>query len=257
MTVTDRRDRGSWRPGGGAPRALGPPRAFALAALVCAPAIAGLALAIDAPMGTLPIALAAFLGGCAVALRGLAASYPHRALGACNAVTLARMALAATLLAAALAPEVMAQHRLAVVALACSALALDGVDGWLARRAGLASAFGARFDMEVDAALATVLALIALRAGPAEGALAVASLLVLGGTRYAFVAAARLLPWLAAPLPERRSRKVVCVVQIAALIALLLPALGAAAATAIAATAAGLLLWSFGRDVRWLGRRAG
>jgi phosphatidylglycerophosphate synthase len=39
-------------------------------------------------------------------------------------------------------------------------LALDGLDGWLARRFGLASAYGARFDMEVDGFLILVLALL-------------------------------------------------------------------------------------------------
>ena len=48
--------------------------------------------------------------------------------------------------------------------------ALDGVDGWLARRSGIASAFGARFDMEIDALLILVLAVLAWRsARPARG----------------------------------------------------------------------------------------
>src|SRR5262245_16267957 len=41
---------------------------------------------------------------------------------------------------------------IAVVASTIAAI-LDGVDGWLARRTGPMSEFGARFDMEVDAAL--------------------------------------------------------------------------------------------------------
>ena len=35
-------------------------------------------------------------------------------------------------------------------ALVAAALSLDAVDGWLARRCGVASRFGARFDLEVD-----------------------------------------------------------------------------------------------------------
>ena len=49
---------------------------------------------------------------------------------------------------------------------------LDGLDGWLARHAGMASAFGARFDVEVDALLIQALAILAwqLREGRPLGA---------------------------------------------------------------------------------------
>ncbi|MFH7468205.1 CDP-alcohol phosphatidyltransferase family protein, partial [Pseudomonas syringae group genomosp. 7] len=77
-----------------------------------------------------------------------------------------------------------------------------GVDGWLARRSGLVSRFGARFDMEVDAALALILSLHLL-AGTAVGAEA----LVLGLARYAFVAAGLAWPWLSADLPPTDRRK--------------------------------------------------
>ena len=40
-----------------------------------------------------------------------------------------------------------------VVMLAIAVTVLDGADGWLARRSGVSSAFGARFDGEVDAFL--------------------------------------------------------------------------------------------------------
>ena len=76
------------------------------------------------------------------------------------------------------------------------ALALDGVDGWLARRRRIASAFGARFDMEADALLVLGLSLAVLasgRAGP--------WVLVAGALRYAFVAGGVLWPALSAPLP--------------------------------------------------------
>ena len=61
---------------------------------------------------------------------------------------------------------------------------LDGVDGWLARRHRIASAFGARFDMEIDALLILALSVLAWRHEKA-GAWVVAS----GLLRYAFVAA--------------------------------------------------------------------
>ena len=48
-----------------------------------------------------------------------------------------------------------------------AATVLDGLDGWLARRAGMASAFGARFDVEVDALLIQALAILTWRYGKA------------------------------------------------------------------------------------------
>ena len=85
----------------------------------------------------------------------------------------------------------------AVFAVAALALALDGIDGWLARREGLTSGFGARFDMEVDSALALILALNAWAAGTAG-----AIVLLIGLPRYAFAAAALAFPWLDRPRPS-------------------------------------------------------
>ena len=62
---------------------------------------------------------------------------------------------------------------------------LDAVDGALARRSGLASDFGARFDMETDAAFTLVLCALVLQAGQAGPWVLAAGLM-----RYAFVAAA-------------------------------------------------------------------
>ena len=128
-------------------------------------------------------------------------------------------------------------------------MALDGVDGRVARQTGTQTPFGARFDMEVDAALALMLALHAMADG-------VAGILVLslGMMRYVFVAASWGLPWMAAPLPDRFGRKVVCVIQIAALIALQMPILGNGLALGIAWAAVAALMWSFGRDTLWLWR---
>lgn len=191
-------------------------------------------------------AIAIYLAAAGLVGALLVAHYPHRALGWCNVVTLARGVLVAFLVTPLLFAEPGA---MVVAALAALALALDGVDGWLARRDGLASAFGARFDMEVDAAFALVLSLLALATGKV-GFL----VLVLGATRYAFVAAGLLLPWLDAPLPERRSRKAVCVIQIAVLVAIQLPAVTAGVASAMTLAASLLLLLSFGRDILWLHR---
>jgi hypothetical protein len=48
--------------------------------------------------------------------------------------------------------------------IAGAAIILDGTDCWATRRQGLASAFGARFDMEVDAFAISVLAIAVVKA---------------------------------------------------------------------------------------------
>jgi phosphatidylglycerophosphate synthase len=136
-----------------------------------------------------------------------------------------------------------------LIALAVVALCLDGLDGWLARRLGLHSPFGARFDLEVDALLLLILALLVWetgRAGP--------WVLAIGLMRYVFVLAGLLLPALRRPLPESRRRKVVCAVQGGALIACLVPPLSSAWASVLAAAALLALIGSFAQDVGWLVR---
>lgn len=196
-------------------------------------------------------ALGLFAAGVMLLWRQLPAHYPHPRFGSCNGVTLFRAGLGASLLTPLLSGDAgqVAWGGWAVALVALFALLLDGVDGWLARRQGLTSGFGARFDMEIDAALALMLALHAFADG--MGGVVV---LTLGVMRYVFVAASWVLPWMAAPLPDKFGRKVVCVIQIAALIALQVPILGSGAALGIAWGAVAALLWSFGRDTLWLWR---
>lgn len=196
-------------------------------------------------------ALGLFAAGVMLLWRQLPAHYPHARFGSCNGVTLFRAGLGASLLTPLLSGDAgqAAWGGWAVALVALFALLLDGVDGWLARRQGLTSRFGARFDMEIDAALALMLALHAFADG--MGGVVV---LTLGVMRYVFVAASWVLPWMAAPLPDKFGRKVVCVIQIAALIALQVPILGSGAALGIAWGAVAALLWSFGRDTLWLWR---
>ena len=217
---------------------------MSLAGAACLPFIAFL-LAGPVPQALL-LALAAYLVAAVLAAGLMNRSYPYADLGLANLVTLTRLLLTSALLAP-LAASAPAERILAV---AIVVLALDGIDGWLARRQGRESAFGARFDMEVDAFLGLVLALNAWAAGNIGPVV-----LFLALPRYAFAAAGYLLPWMAATLPERFGRKVVCVVQIVALIALQLPTLAGKPALFIAAAALVALAWSFGRDVLWLWRR--
>ena len=138
-----------------------------------------------------------------------------------------------------------------MVAAASAAAALDGVDGWLARRTGTVSSFGARFDMETDAAMILVLSAIAYAWGKA-GAWVLAS----GLLRYVFVAAGLALPWMAAPLPPSRRRQTVCVVQVVGLIVAVSPVVQPPSSAAIAAASLAALGYSFFIDTLWLTRQA-
>ena len=169
------------------------------------------------------------------------------ALGPANTVTLSRAILVGGVTALVVTSFSHPVNTPALVAIAGIALALDGVDGQVARRTGSTSALGARFDMEIDAFLILVLSVYA---GDRFGWWTVA----LGAYRYAFVAASWAMPWLTAALPHKFSRKVVAALQgvvLALVTAHLLPYQVAVAALVIAL---GSLTWSFGRDIAWLYR---
>jgi phosphatidylglycerophosphate synthase len=170
--------------------------------------------------------------------------------GAANSVTLVRGAL--TVLLASLA-GVAGEPALGwvLVVMAAAAVALDGVDGRLARSRHEASAFGARFDMETDALLILVLAALVWQLDRAGAWILAAGLL-----RYAFVLASYPLPWMDRPLPPSRRRQAVCVLQIVSLIGALVPGVLPPWSTAIALAGLVLLVWSFALDVVWLARHA-
>jgi phosphatidylglycerophosphate synthase len=130
-------------------------------------------------------------------------------------------------------------------------LVLDGLDGWVARRTGTSSAFGACFDREVDTLFVLVLGIVVVDAGTAG-----VWVLLTGGLRYAFVAGCAIWPWLAADLPPSRRRKTIFGVQVLLLLACLAPVVGQALGTVLAATAVGLVAMSFAIDIRWLYRAA-
>lgn len=220
---------------------------FGVASVGCV----GVVLLVSAIVGGMSLASTALAGGTfaaamLIAANGLMRMYAHHTLGWCNTVTIIRMMLVSVILATTVAPPV---SDTVLIGLVFVAFALDGVDGWLARREQLVSEFGARFDMEVDSVLAVTLAVLAYQNG-AVGAW----VLLLGAPRYAFWAAQMAWPWLKTELPPRFSRKVICVFQLAVLIALLLPIWSPHAAQALAALALSLVGWSFWVDVRWLAR---
>jgi phosphatidylglycerophosphate synthase len=229
--------------------------------------LAGLGLTLGLGLG-----LAGFLGlGEAYVFKALAAyglillvllgflplHRPRARLGPANQVTLARGVLTALLIGLAgegggaeMGEALGAGLAWTALALALLATALDGVDGYLARRYGWASPLGARFDMEVDALLVAGLALLLWtldRAG--------IWVLAAGAMRYVFVAAAFLWPWLRQPLPPSRRRQAICVAQVLTLTLALAPILPAAWAGAVAASGLVFLCYSFAVDIVWLARR--
>ena len=135
-----------------------------------------------------------------------------------------------------------------LVTLAAVALALDLVDGWLARRTGTESAFGARFDGEVDALLILVLSVYV---APMYGTW----VLAIGAARYLFLAGEWLLPWMRAPLPPRRWRRIVTAVQGIVLTVAAAGMLPQAPMQALLVVALVLLAASMGQCVWWLWRR--
>jgi phosphatidylglycerophosphate synthase len=195
--------------------------------------------------------------GAAILVYGLIAALvaycwagPERVLGPANRVTLGRAVLVAWLAGAVSSPDWVAQQATLIVAVAGLALALDGVDGWVARRCRCESAFGARFDMELDAFLILVLCVHLMLLGKAGP-----WVLAIGAMRYVFVAAMCVLPWLDAPLPPSLRRKWVCVWQVASLMVCLLPVISGAVASVVLLLALVLLALSFAVDVRGLYRQ--
>lgn len=126
-----------------------------------------------------PVAFAAVLCFAALLWLGRGAYGPRGRFGWANGVTAARVLLLLTLAA----PSAwLTAHAAAAIVL--GVLALDLLDGWLARRCGDASRFGAHFDMESDALLVLV---VTLRLWLGSGF--AAWVLIPGMLRYAYVLA--------------------------------------------------------------------
>ena len=228
-------------------------RTGVLAAAAAGLAVAELAAGIAAPAlqlsSTFVLRTAAvFLATMFVVVGRVKGHHPHPRFGPANAVTTLRLAFVA-LLAAALGEPHTAALAWAATAVAVLTSVLDGVDGWLARRSGLASAFGARFDMETDALLIMVLSTLAWRWERAG-----AWVLACGLMRYGFVAAAWARPWLARPLPPSLRRKFVAVVQMVGLAIVVAPVVRPPLSAWLAGATLAILTWSFAVDILWLAR---
>ncbi|MFF1681457.1 CDP-alcohol phosphatidyltransferase family protein [Streptomyces sp. NPDC058256] len=172
-----------------------------------------------------------------------------RQWGPADSVTFCRLILTGGVAALVADAVVGDEHRAVLIGLAAVSLILDAGDGQVARRTGTASRFGARFDMEADSVLAIVLSIYL---GTSLGWWAV----TIGLFRYAFVLAARVMPWLDAPLPFRMSRKVVAASQGVVLVVASAGLLPTPMAQACVAVSIGTLVWSFGIDVGYLWRQS-
>lgn len=179
---------------------------------------------------------------------------PHP-FGLANWVTLVRALIALMLLGLGLdalggGVAIGMSLRWIMVTGAATSLGLDGVDGYLARRLGQASGFGARFDMEADALTMLALSILVWASGQAG-----VWVLLSGLMRYIFIIGGWLWPALAMPLPPRKRRERVCVAQMIALILALAPVITPLWATVICLAGLILLGYSFGADLAWLARR--
>ena len=222
--------------------------AVALAALAVVAWVAHAALPVSARV--VVAAAGVFVGVMLLAIGGLAGHHPFDRFGPANQVSTARAALVALAASLALEPALPVVAA-ATAAAALLATALDGLDGQVARQSGMASAFGARFDLEIDALLILALAVLAWRhdkAGP--------WVLLSGLLRYLFVAAGWPWPWMARPLAPSWRRQAVCVIQVVGLIVTILPMVTRPWSALVAAVCLAVLCCSFFVDILWLRRHA-
>ncbi|MGE3475764.1 MAG: CDP-alcohol phosphatidyltransferase family protein [Rhodospirillaceae bacterium] len=187
-----------------------------------------------------------------VVVTQISAHHPYGRFGVANALTLTRLVITALL--GGLAYEVTLQGLKPVpwvawsfCAMAVGAIIVDGLDGYSARRQNLASDFGGRFDMEVDALQIMLLCVVALALGKAG-----AWILIGGALRYAYEIAAAFWSALKRPLPPSFRRKLISVIKGGTLAALLAPVIAPPVSTIVAGAALALLIYSFAVDVIWL-----
>jgi phosphatidylglycerophosphate synthase len=174
--------------------------------------------------------------------------HPYARFGPANNVTMIRVMIVALIASLIGEPVVPRAAMTASIATAVMTV-LDGVDGWLARRSRMTSAFGARFDMETDAVLVMAMSVLIWQYGKA-GAWA-----LLGGMmRYLFVVAGWWLPWMSRPLQPTRRAKAITVCHMVGLSVGLAPFVPVPLSTIAVALTTAALAWSFAVDVRRLWR---
>ncbi len=215
--------------------------------------LAAQVLLLGALAGTVGLSAASWLVGLAsgvvidAALAHGVSRYQSGGLRAADWVTLARASLA--ICVAALVASSFS-HRAPVtllVSIAALALALDFVDGWVARQTRTTATLGAQFDGEADAFLILILSVYVARSAGGW-------VLAIGAARYAFLVAGWPLPWMRASLPQRGWRKTVAATQGIVLAIAAADILPRSVIQALLLAALALLGESFGRDIGWLWR---
>ncbi|TQM95299.1 phosphatidylglycerophosphate synthase [Ornithinimicrobium humiphilum] len=135
-----------------------------------------------------------------------------------------------------------------VVWLCIAGWALDGVDGWVARRTGTVSERGALFDSGADGVLVLVLSLVHVPGAPWA---------LLGGLLWPlFVLVQTVRPAWRRTLPHSVRRKLAGGTLTGTLAIAGAPFWPEAAVQVAVALAVALVTWSFAVDVRWLERAA-
>jgi phosphatidylglycerophosphate synthase len=189
-----------------------------------------------------------YAAGLQVLLAGAVRRADATTLGPADLVTLGRAVLVGGVAALVADGWWVGDPRIGVlVPLAAVALALDFVDGKVARYTGTVSELGARFDMETDAFLILVLSVaVSGVLGP--------WVLAIGALRYAFVAAGWVLPWLTGSLPPKLSAKAIAAAQGIVLVAAVSGLFPLLVSAVLVAAALAALVWSFGQSVLLLHR---
>jgi phosphatidylglycerophosphate synthase len=196
---------------------------------------------------TVGLSVAAWAVGLACGTAMAVISVRAARLGPADRVTMARAVIVGGVSALVLDSFTQATPVPLLVTLSAVALALDCVDGQVARRTGTVSELGARLDMEVDAFLILVLSIyVADLFGP--------WVLVLGVARYLLLVAGRVMPWLREPTPPRYWGKVVAAAVGVTLTVAAADVLPVTLTTALLVVVLALLAESFGWQAWWLWR---
>lgn len=193
-------------------------------------------------------AMGVFAAGMALAVGHLGAHRPYVRFGPANHVTMIR-AMAVALIASLIGESGLPRAAVAASMAAVFIMALDGLDGWLARRSRMVSVFGARFDVETDAFFILVMSVLVWQHGKA-GAWVLAG----GLMRYLFVLSGAWLRWMARPLEPTQRAKAIAVVHMVGLTIALPPFVHVPFSTMAAGATTAALIWSFAVDVRRLWR---
>ncbi|MDH3423652.1 MAG: CDP-alcohol phosphatidyltransferase family protein [Gemmatimonadota bacterium] len=225
---------------------------LAVAFVAALGAVAGTWWLLDLPASYVLIGAAVYASLAGLVLWTIPADLPGPGMGPANRITLGRAALAVPVFALSVQPGTLeVRDAWCIIALSTVVLILDGFDGRIARRTGTQTEFGARFDMEVDAALIMALSVLVWRSGRVGP-----WVLLIGLMRYGFVAASWIWPALGAELPPSLRRKVGAVAQGIVLLVALGPIIPVWMAVTVAAAGLALLSYSFAVDVRWALRRS-